>query len=220
MGTELCGVVIFANISLGKLFRENHSCERDDIFTGFWWVWDDEFVNSFIFSPSSLPLIIFTANESFSKIEGKRVCGRQHVLTNCKSCLSCWRKGIQYWRGFIKAHKFFFPEDHYSLYSHALTSLRPQTILFSHRNWVTIWFISLAHTGSGADLSSCQQTPGSIQLALPGGSLIGHHFFYSATTRKISISLTARDISPPGSAQSIESVFPRYLQKKLSWFSY
>ena len=30
--------------------------------------------------------------------------------------------------------------------SHALTSLRPQTILFSHRNWVTIWFISLAHT--------------------------------------------------------------------------
>ena len=35
MGTELCRAVIFANISLGKLFRENHSCERDDIFTGF-----------------------------------------------------------------------------------------------------------------------------------------------------------------------------------------
>ena len=137
-------------------------------------------------------------------------------LNKLQKLFKLLKKGYSILTRIHKSPPNFFPEDHYSLYSHALTSLRPQTILFSHRNWVTIWFISLAHTGSGADLSSCQQTPGSIQLALPGGSLIGHHFFYSATTRKISISLTARDISPPGSAQSIESVFPRYLQKKLS----
>ena len=97
--------------------------------------------------------------------------------------------------------------------SHALTSLRPQTILFSHRNWVTIWFISLAHT----DLSKLSATPGSggplsIQPSLPGGALIGHHFFYSATTRKISISSAAAvlDISPPESWKFVSAIFAKY----------
>lgn len=38
-------------------------------------MWDDEFVNSFIFSPKSLPLVIFTANESFSRLGGNEKVG-------------------------------------------------------------------------------------------------------------------------------------------------
>ena len=156
-------------------------------------------MNSFIFSPKSLPLVIFTANESFSRLGGNEKVGGK-CLNKMKKLFKQVVTLLKGGHSILMSHHQSFSQKIISQHSsHALTSLRPQTILFSHRNWVTIWFISLAHT----DLSKLSATPGSggplsIQLSLPGGALIGHHFFYSATTRKISISSAAvLDISPP-----------------------